>query len=115
MQIIGYVLAALLGLAGLAEILWFSQTRSWLQLFFGAVLLGAAGAIVWLLRMKPPSQTHVHQMQVDLTGDVRLEHISCKQCGAELSSKSVKVAAGAVFVHCEYCGSEYQLEEEPKW
>jgi transcription elongation factor Elf1 len=46
---------------------------------------------------------------------VKLQDLTCRSCGATLSQKSLQVQAGAVFVHCEYCGAAYQLEEQPKW
>jgi transcription elongation factor Elf1 len=54
-------------------------------------------------------------MQVDLPGEVNMKGFQCTSCGASLDSKSVTVVAGAVHVNCPYCGSSYQLEEEPKW
>ena len=59
--------------------------------------------------------TGLHELKVDMPGDTSLEQIQCKQCGATLSSKSVRYAAGAIFVSCEFCSAEYQLEEAPKW
>ncbi len=57
----------------------------------------------------------MHHTKLDLSGDVSLQEIICKQCGATLSQKSISVAAGAVFVKCEFCAAEYQMEEAPKW
>ena len=64
-------------------------------------------------RIKAP--THIHEMKLDLTGDVSLEQLTCRQCGANLNDDSVTLAAGALVVHCEYCGAQYQMEEAPKW
>ena len=50
-----------------------------------------------------------------VSGDVNLEKIACQQCGASLSSDSCRLAEGAVFVHCGFCGADYQIEEAPKW
>jgi len=110
-----YGLAVILALLGLLFLIAAGQSNAVVRIAIGLVLLAAAGGLVVLVRLKPIQQTHVHQMKVDLAGDTSLEKMLCKQCGAELSSKSVKIAAGAVFVDCEYCGSQYQLEEAPKW
>jgi uncharacterized Zn-finger protein len=32
-----------------------------------------------------------------------------------LTSENIKMVAGAPVVTCPYCGSTYQLAEEPKW
>jgi hypothetical protein len=110
-----YGLAVVLGLLGLLFLIAAGQGNAIVRIAIGVVLLVAAGGLVVLVQLQPVQQTHVHQMKLDLAGDTSLEKMLCKQCGAELSSASVKVAAGAVFVDCEYCGSQYQLEEAPKW
>jgi len=110
-----YGLAVLLGFFGLVELIAAGQGNTVVRVIVGVVCLAAAGALVVLVRLKPIQTTHTQHVKLDLSGDVSLEKIQCRQCGAELSSKSVRVAAGAVFVTCEYCGAEYQLEEAPKW
>jgi hypothetical protein len=81
----------------------------------GVVLMLAGVALVWLARQRP-SQTTTNVVQhIDLSGNVNLQELTCRNCGASLSQRSISVQAGAVFVHCEYCGASYQLEEEPRW
>ena len=53
--------------------------------------------------------------KIDLTGDMSAQRINCESCGAELESEHISVKAGAIFVSCPYCGSDYQMVEEPKW
>lgn len=52
---------------------------------------------------------------LELSGDISLEDLTCDKCGAGLSSENLSVKAGAVFVACPFCRSEYQIEEKPKW
>lgn len=113
MKIVVYVLATLLGLLGLLFLLAAGQGNALVRVAIGLVLCVGAAIMVSVLYFKP--QTHVHQTQLELTGDVSLEKMNCQQCSAELSSKSVQVSSGAVIVHCEYCGAQYQIEEAPKW
>ena len=112
-----YVIAGCLGLLGICFVVAAGRdsSKAVLHIVVGLICLVAAGALVVLSRLKPQHHHHVHETKLDLPGDTSLEQIQCRQCGATLGSKSVKVAAGAVFVTCEYCGSEYQLEEAPKW
>ncbi len=113
MKPVAYVMAVILGLLGLLFVVGWQGY--WPRLVIGIVLLGATAAIVWLARMRPkPSNTTIVQ-KIDLSGDVHLENLTCKACGATLGPKSVSVQAGAVFVRCEFCQAAYQLEEEPKW
>jgi hypothetical protein len=111
MKAIIYVLAAALALLGLVFIV--GAQGQVLRIVVGIVLLVAAAGLVWLQRVRPTTTTVVHK--VDLSGDVRPEQLDCKSCGAHLSSRSVQVRAGAVFVECEFCGAAYQIEEQPKW
>jgi uncharacterized membrane protein YfcA len=83
------------------------------RLIIGIVLI-AAGAILFLTVRLRPKQTTVIQ-KVDLTGDISAQELKCKNCGSTLTNKSVTVRAGAIFISCEFCGTQYQLEEAPKW
>jgi len=67
------------------------------------------------MRMKVPDTKVTVQQKLDLSGDVRLEELHCRSCGAALDPKSVAVRAGAIFVTCPYCEAAYQVEEAPKW
>lgn len=111
MNIAMYILAAILGFFGVMFVV--GAQGQIVRVIVGIVLLGAAAALVYLTRMRPQQTTVVQKL--DLSGNVNLESLKCRNCGATLSEKSVSVKAGAVFVNCEYCGATYQLEEEPKW
>ncbi len=89
-------------------------TLGWL--IVGIILVGAGLALVWLVTRKPKPQTPVNvTYKVDLSGDVNLETLKCKSCGGTLTPENVKMVAGAPVVSCPYCGTTYQLAEEPKW
>lgn len=113
MKLIAYPLAALLGLLGFLFVV--GAQGQVLRLAVGVVLMLAAGALVWLAQQRPKQMTTTVVQQIDLSGNVNLEDLTCRQCGASLGRQSVSVQAGAVFIHCEYCGASYQLEEEPRW
>jgi len=113
MKPVAYLLAILLGLLGIVFV--GGSQGSPLRIVVGIVFFAAAGALVWLARMQPAQTTHTIVQKIDLSGDVNLQDLTCKSCGASLSRKSISVAAGAVLVNCEFCGASYQLEEEPKW
>ncbi len=81
----------------------------------GAVILGTGIFLtVWGLR-NPRTRDVVVRRELELTGDVSLEDMKCRQCGGSLSSENISLKAGTVFVSCPYCHSEYQIEEAPKW
>ena len=111
MKLVAYPLAVLLGLLGFVFVV--GGQGQVMRMIVGLVLWVAAGALVWLAR-KMPQTTNIVQ-KIDISGDVRLESMTCQSCGGTLSKKSVIVKAGAVFVNCEFCDAAYQIEEEPKW
>lgn len=113
MKIVSYLIAVLLGFFGLMFII--GAQGQIIRFVVGVVLLVAAGVLIYLMRMQPQvTQTQVVQ-KIDLSGDVSLEEMNCRNCGAPLSRDSVEVRAGAIFINCDHCGTTYQIEEEPKW
>ncbi len=81
----------------------------------GGILLAAGVLVIYVLRMKVPEQRVTIHQNLNLSGDVSLEHMTCRSCGHPLDSNSVALQAGALFVTCPACGSSYQVEEAPKW
>ena len=111
MNVLINVFAVLLGMLGLLFIVG-SQGQTG-RLVIGLVLIGA-GVVMFAVSRLRPKQTTVVQ-KVDLTGDISTQELKCKNCGSTLTNKSVTVRAGAIFISCEFCDTQYQLEEAPKW
>jgi DNA-directed RNA polymerase subunit RPC12/RpoP len=86
-------------------------------LVVGLILMGVGVVIIWVIRTRGPRpiQQIVQQLELDMPGDADLEKLKCQNCGAELDKDSVTLAEGAVVISCPYCGSSYQITEEPKW
>ncbi|HEY59627.1 MAG TPA: hypothetical protein G4N92_02910 [Anaerolineae bacterium] len=82
----------------------------------GVMVVIAFVLIFFATRIKAPTQeiTNV-SVNIDLPGEVGMDTIKCKSCGGVLSKKDIKLVAGAPIVSCPYCGTSYQLTEEPKW
>jgi len=94
---------------------------SWLSFGIGFACVGvlflAGGAGMIYLAMRGQKTEVVQQvtMQVDLPGDTNIEELKCRSCGGVLTAKDVNLVNGAPMVNCPYCGTVYQLTEEPKW
>ena len=118
MKIIAYIAAAVLILFAVLFILSaFDPVGGQMSSFLvgGAMALIAFG-LIWFASRKPKVETPANvTYKVDLGGDVKLETMKCKSCGGTLTSENVKLVAGAPVVTCPFCGSIYQLTEEPKW
>jgi len=118
MKIIAYIAAAILILFGVLFIWGVFDPQSpdgWLVPGIISVLIGF-GLIWFASRPKPaaPGDTNV-TVQVDLPANVTMDQLTCNNCGGALAPKDVKMVAGAPVVTCPYCGTTYQLTEEPKW
>lgn len=110
-------LAVVLLLLGLVFFIAATEGMTVSRMITGAVICGVG---VFLLvhsgRKSAPREGGDGGVQrIDISGDVKLQEINCRKCGGSLSSKNVAVKAGAVFITCPYCRSEYQIEEAPKW
>ena len=77
----------------------------------------AVGVFVFLRIRRSKAETQKTEIvqKIDLSGDIELEKMKCQNCSAELSKDSITVKEGAIFIDCPYCGTSYQMVEEPKW
>lgn len=111
MTIVINIFAVLLAMLGSLFIIGYQHQVG--RMIIGLVLLGGGLLLFASARLRPKQTTLVQK--IDLTGDVSAQQLKCKSCGSTLSNKSVNLRAGAIFITCEFCGTEYQLEEAPKW
>ncbi len=116
-RIIAYIGAGVCLLFGILFIMaTFSQQGQIGWLLVGIVFVAVAFGLIWFASRKPKAATSENvTYKVDLSGDVHLDTMKCKACGGVLSSENVKMVAGAPVVTCPFCGTTYQLTEEPKW
>jgi DNA-directed RNA polymerase subunit RPC12/RpoP len=118
-KIIGYIAAGILVFFG---VLWlwaaFSSTGSpGGRLLVGGLLVLIGLGIIVAVRLrepKPKQEVTIHQ-QIDLAGDVEMDTLKCRNCGSQLDKNAISLVQGAIMVTCPYCGTTYQITEEPKW
>jgi DNA-directed RNA polymerase subunit RPC12/RpoP len=116
---IGYIVAAILILFGVLFI-WaaFSPEGEAGWIFVGVVSVAIGLGIIALVKFREPKPAQPPQeiiQKIDLSGDIEVEKLKCQECGAALEKDSITVEEGAIMISCPYCGSTYQLVEEPKW
>ncbi|MDH4136401.1 MAG: hypothetical protein OEW09_06755 [Anaerolineae bacterium] len=120
-KIVGYVISGILILFGVLFLLSAFASDTGVnpveRLVRGVILVGIGLVIIFAIKMREPKpeQKVVVEQKIDFSGDIELEKLQCQNCGAELDKKSITLAQGAVIVSCPYCGTSYQMVEEPKW
>jgi len=118
-KIIGYIIAAILIFFGVLFV-WaaFSPEGETGWILVGAISVAIGLGIIGLIKFREPKPAQPPQeiiQKIDLSGEIEMETLKCEKCGGELQKDSITVKEGAVFISCPYCGSTYQLVEEPKW
>jgi len=115
------ILFVLAGFALIFSFLFFlaagGQTGGF-NLMFVAVGLAAVGFVLIFFASqlkKPSDESQNVTVNIDLPGEVGMDTIKCQSCGGVLTEKDIKLVAGAPMVSCPYCGTSYQLSEDPKW
>ena len=116
---VGFLIAAVLFGLGLLFLAAAARQKPMSRVIFGLAAIGMGAGVTYLTVSRKTEVTHIHKTEVtrkiDLSGDINLEDLKCRNCGAVLDRDSVDVRAGAVFVNCRYCGNDYQVTEEPIW
>jgi DNA-directed RNA polymerase subunit RPC12/RpoP len=120
-KLIGYIIAAILIFFGVLFIWGAGDPQqgggaSWVVT--GIISVGLGLGIIALIKFREPKPAQPPQeivQKIDLSGDIEMEKLKCRECGAELEKESITVEAGAIMIDCPYCGSTYQVVEEPKW
>jgi len=114
-KIIANIAAAIFIIFGALFILAaFGSTSRPEYILIGIILVVIGFGLILVANRKKPGEEEV-KLAIDLSGDVNLDTLSCKSCGGQLSSDNISMVAGAPVVSCPFCGTSYQLTEEPKW
>lgn len=93
---------------------------SWLGFGLGFAAVGAfflGGGILLIVKGQASSPAGGGNVtyKIDLPGQTQVEQLKCRNCGGSLKADNVKMIAGAPTVECPFCGTVYQMTEEPKW
>jgi uncharacterized Zn-finger protein len=64
---------------------------------------------------QPKLINQTFNVKMEGSGELKQKQLQCKSCGAPLDDKNLKVISGGIMVTCPYCGTNYALEEAPKW
>jgi hypothetical protein len=120
MRLIGSIAAAILIFFGVLFI-WsaFGEVPQPQNILTGVITVLIGFGLLWLAsRKKETAGSGDGQnvsLKLDLPASTKIEEMKCRNCGGNLKAENIKMLAGAPTVECPFCGTTYQLTEEPKW
>ena len=88
------------------------ETATRLAVSLALFVLGFALAYVTYLTSRKPT-TVIHQVEV--SGQMKAAAIKCPNCSASIDANSIKIISGVPYATCPYCGTTFEVTEEPKW
>ena len=53
--------------------------------------------------------------RLEISGQMKSASIMCPNCGASINADQIKIVSGVPYVKCPYCGTTFEVTEEPKW
>ena len=87
-----------------------SQTRLVTSGFLLIIGLAVIAGIYYATR-KP--KTVIQRLEV--SGEMKGAAIKCPNCSASINADQIKIVSGVPYVKCPYCGTTFEVTEEPKW
>jgi predicted Zn finger-like uncharacterized protein len=68
-------------------------------------------AAVWYINRRPKTLVQ----HLELSGQMKAAQIKCPNCGGSINADQIKITQGVPYVKCPYCGTTFEVAEEPKW
>ncbi len=53
--------------------------------------------------------------RLEVSGQMAAAQIKCPNCGGSISADQIRMVNGVPYVKCPYCGTTFEVTEEPKW
>jgi len=79
-----------------------------LLLFIVGIVIIAA---IYYVTRKP--KTVIQRLEV--SGQMKAASIKCPNCSASVDVNQIKIVSGVPYATCPYCGTTFEVTEEPKW
>ncbi len=53
--------------------------------------------------------------RLEVSGQMKAASIKCPNCSASVDVNQIKIVSGVPYATCPYCGTTFEVTEEPKW
>ncbi|HUK84538.1 MAG TPA: MJ0042-type zinc finger domain-containing protein [Candidatus Acidoferrum sp.] len=112
--ILGAIAAAILFFFAIVFALAASVQAASTRLVTGGLLfiIGLAVIIGIYFATREP-KTVIQRLEV--SGQMQAAAIKCPNCSASIDAKEIQIVSGVPYVKCPYCGTTFEVTEEPKW
>jgi DNA-directed RNA polymerase subunit RPC12/RpoP len=87
-----------------------AQTR---LLISGMLFIIGIAIIVGIYYTSRKPKTVIQRLEV--SGQMKAVSIKCPNCSASIDANSIKIVSGVPYATCPYCGTTFEVTEEPKW
>jgi DNA-directed RNA polymerase subunit RPC12/RpoP len=109
--LLGAIAVAVLFFFGIVFAIAASVQETLTRLTVSIMLLGVGFAIAYYITRKP--KTVIHRLEV--SGQMKAVALKCSNCSASVDADRIKIVSGVPYATCSYCGSTFEVIEEPKW
>jgi hypothetical protein len=109
--VLGAIAAAVLFFFGIIFAIAASVQETLTRLTVSVMLLGVGFAIAYYITRKP--KTVIHQLEI--SGQMKPAALKCPNCSASVDANRIKIVSGVPYATCAYCGTTFEVTEEPKW
>ncbi len=79
----------------------------------GILFIVGLAIIVGIYYITRKPKTVIQQLEV--SGQMKAAQIKCPNCGGSINADQIKIVSGVPYVKCPYCGTTFEVTEEPKW
>ncbi len=87
-----------------------AQTRLITSVFLFIIGIALIVGIYFVTRKPKTVIQHL-----ELSGKMHAAQINCPKCNAGINADEIKIVSGVPYVKCPYCGTTFEVTEEPKW
>jgi amino acid transporter len=53
--------------------------------------------------------------RLEVSGQMKAVPIKCPNCSASIDANRIRIVSGVPYATCPYCGTTFEVAEEPKW
>ena len=79
----------------------------------GLLFIIGLAVIVGIYYVTRKPKTVIQRLEV--SGQMKAASIKCPNCSASIDANRIKIVSGVPYVTCPYCGTTFEVTEEPKW